>query len=193
MNYFLFANNVKFGPDSKLSFSELNLDIHKNDLIILSGKQWPLKFDEIRNHENKIVFYRANKRSKFTSSTHEHLLSDTHHLYKQIINIPVITLWPIIQKIPNFDKHKVSNIFDQLSTIDEFSFFLKDGVPTSKKFNINPSTGFMIYLWLKYFLKKENEKIILVGFTGHMWDGHDSIFEQRYLKKDKSENKVELL
>lgn len=54
MNYFLIANNTKI-TDKTIE----DLPIKDGDVIILYNRQMPLKWEKIKNHQNKILFLRG--------------------------------------------------------------------------------------------------------------------------------------
>ena len=164
MKYILIANN------DKINFHELKID--DNDLLIIFGKQYPLKFDKIKDYNNKILFLRNGK----NGTNHQEKLKDTHSLYKQIIIFPKNNIQNLINTINGFDHDKIINIYSQIIILEEYQNFPSTHIPT---------TGFIAYLYVKYYLNKNNAQIILLGFDGRkFWSGHNALYEQLFYQQE---------
>jgi hypothetical protein len=179
MKYVLIANNKKININK--------LKICKDDLIVLFGQQYPLIFDNIKHHQNKILFLRNNEHNPRSTikTNHQETLIDNHHLYKYIILYPKNNINFLIDSIHDFNKNKIIYIYDKIFALEDYQHFPLDYVPT---------TGFIAYLYIKYYLNKDNSEIILFGFDGDaLWRLHNAKYEQCFYKLEMSNNsKVKL-
>lgn len=176
MKYILIANNIKINLDKIL--------IDDDDLIILFGGQCPLESNEIRDHQNKILFLRNRDHhpNAEIKTNHQHTLITNHSLYKKIIIYPKNNIETIINNIHGFDHSKIINIYDKINTLPEYKNFPSDCVPT---------TGFIAYLYVKYYLNKDNSQIVLFGFDGiDLWYKHSGSYENSFYKKEMLNNNV---
>jgi hypothetical protein len=186
MKYLLIANN-----DAISSETIEKLEISNDDLIILFNRQYPLKFDKIRKHHNKIVFI-CNQHGA------EEIIKN-HSLYRKIYYRGTLKECPWVNEIK---KNPESNQkLSELSPIHKtvLEKLEKDVYPEKKIFDkekgitraIGPQTGFLVYLYVKHCLMSDQDKVYLIGFTGKykyrnaLLNWHDIDFEQNYYQKEK--------
>lgn len=175
MKYILIANNTK------IDLTKIQLEY--DDLVILFGRQCPLASNKIRDHKNKILFLRnrEHNKKKDINTNHQHTLITNHQLYKKIIIYPKNNIQMLINSIDDFDHDKIINIYDKINILTEYKNFPSNYVPT---------TGFIAYLYVKYYLNKDNSKIVLFGFDGiDLWYKHSGYYEGSFYKQEILNNK----
>jgi len=200
MRFILIANNQEINLDI---INKIN--IKKEDIIILFNHHFPIKFDIIKNHRNKILFMR------YLLSTKE-LLGFNQYLINKIYFRLVLSYYPDSNNNINIRKQfyeKFQEVINQKLLINDFIDYIK----SSNKYHLNKiyatfSTGFLGYLFAKYYsrnhlneifnCKIEKEKIILVGFTGVYPETefnpyHEFNLEQKYYKIDEEKKNLEFI
>lgn len=194
MKFILIANNDKLF--SKKKFVDFSIDLNLEDIVIIFGRQTPIKWPKIRNHKNKILFVRNlvwwfNK----PKSPRGDIFKKNQHLYKSIYLItgdgtskdnirslenPENDLRPYLNDI-DFDYSKLCDISKEVSQISELDLPGKV-----------PSTGLIAYLYVNKFLATGDDNIILLGFSGEFDPDakcHNPNWEQEYLKSQLLSNK----
>jgi len=175
MKYILIANNIKINLEK--------ITLENDDLVILFGGQCPLESNKIRNHKNKILFLRNrqhhNKKGDINTN-HQDTLITNHQLYKQIIIYPRNNIQTLINSINDFDHNKIIDIYDKINILTEYKNFPSDYVPT---------TGFIAYLYVKYYLNKDKSEIVLFGFDGiDLWYKHSGSYEGVFYRQEILKN-----
>jgi hypothetical protein len=188
MKYILVANNKRLN-DQLVN----NANIEKDDIIIVFNYMWPFfNFEAIRNHPNKIFIGRQRP------------------IKPETINLPFAGIDLVkehedkFQKIifhshPKFlsDKHEHKKRFQD--GIDHYSFDPKKidylepisngnrkriGYPQGK----NMSTGIITYDYVSQ-IKKNNDKIMLLGFTSELARSfHNDNWEVNYFRDQIKQN-----
>lgn len=201
MKYILIGNNTELNEE------DINkLNINSEDIIILFNSCYPIKFDKIKNHKNKILFvrglFRHNKLCSFHGidsiiKYHEDFIKiipvSCEYPLKKIINksLQLSILTSILNK--KISNHEVYNkILNKLS-FNESDIIYLSILNISPKYTINksPSTGLIGYLYVKSIMNQSIDKIILVGFT-MSYDGkittsfHDGYYELLYYDMELS-------
>jgi len=203
MKYILIANNQSL-IDNK-QFIDFDLPLEDNDLVILFNKLLPMKWEKIKKHKNKHLFLRnfnwwfeLQKDKNEIIFDRSKIFKDNHKYFNKIyfidgdgFNNNKLTESSVQEsgvkdflKSINFDFQKLEIISDKISDLKEFTYI-----------NKIPTTGFVAYLWIKYFLAKPEDEIILLGFTGeNVWDGHDTDWEKNYYLNDiKNLKKIKII
>lgn len=173
MDYYLIANNEQI-TDKTIE----NLNIKKCDIIILFNKQHPLKWDKIKEHENKYLVLR-----KFERGFHgQDNLKNCNILYNKIIFMS--------------DTHIDNTDISKLITAKQIDIdvIISDNIDYNKYVNFKdkiPQTGLITYLFVKNNFSYN--KIYLIGFTNEyikgIWKGHSKEIEQSFYKNEIETNK----
>jgi len=167
MNYFLIANN-----DLITDKSIEDLPLREEDVVILYNRQMPLKWERIKNHNNKILFLRAHEKGYHG----ENLLHENKDIYKDIILISPLVSDEEISKYK--DKYKLSKLskYSYSKDISNLGIFDSSKVPQS---------GLISYIYIREYNKFD--KIYLVGFTSsyvRIWKKHSKEIEQDFYKEE---------
>lgn len=197
MRYILIANNEEFFDDK--NFDDFSISLSSDDTVLLFNRLIPIKWPEIAKHKNKIFFIRnfiwwlqrqGNNRAE--------IFKKYHHLFKEIYLVtgdafPHEPLRKKSSEENDIEKYFVNFDFNfsTLKVIEEEINQLEDlNIPSGKI----PTTGFLVYLYVKNYLLKENDEIILLGFSGKgIWNGHDSEYEQNYYMTELKTQKLTII
>lgn len=187
MNYFIIANNKDL-QQSTINKVFFNID---NNIIVLFNFLLPLKFKEIFFHKNKICISRKRiikerQISKLYPNIREYYCNMSGIKYHEKFLTEILFI-PCPQNITGYEKEFQDNIdvfdFDK-QKISCISVDMKDirnklrYTGTGIKSEI--STGLLAYYYLQAFIKKPQDKIILVGFTSQLSGYHEAEWEKNY-------------
>jgi hypothetical protein len=179
LNIFLIANNENITNDTID-----NLILKDEDIITLYNYQLPLKWDKIKNHNNKILFLRRNTKNSFHG---EFLLPKNSYLFNKIILCTCLTKIEESCLSIDFDLQNYINLKYKINTEVfpkskcDFGLYFPNG--------ISPQTGLISYLYFKNNFNYEN--IYLIGFTNEYknnWYAHSKDFEQNYYRSEIIKN-----
>jgi hypothetical protein len=160
MNIYLFGNNEKINHELIKKFN-----FQSNDLIVLFNKSILLKFPEIKNFKNKVLYLRQ-KTGGFWGYDE---MKENKDLYKNIYFVTV-------EKI--FCDEKLEKKIFEFKEIDKIF---------GEKI---PQLGFIVYQYYKNLMVENSDvKIFLIGFTNTyiskpLWERHSKEIEQEYYKNE---------
>lgn len=181
MKYFLIANNVYLTNEIINS-----LDIKRDDYVVLFNHQYPMKYDKISNHKNKIIFTRW-------STVDLNGISQLKKNYSEFKKIYVVNKYYNDNFSSTVIKNKLNN--DDVNAFQipykVHSYIKTLNIPSNKSL----TTGFYAYIFFNYFYSNSNkiDKIVLVGFDLNYPDGiissHNPNFELKYYNNELKTNK----
>lgn len=154
MNVYLIGNNSNL-KNEKIDSLKLN----SNDIVVLFNHQYPLKWDKIKKHKNKLVFLRYTTWSGKKYSGYEIAIKNE---YNKII----------------FLGNK--EFYENFKSNNTEYFYI---IPTNYTIDKSPTSGFMAFNYIKN--KYPSANIIIVGFDEKInKNGHDYMYEYKYYEKN---------
>ena len=199
MRFILIANNNEINEEM---IDKINLQY--NDIIILFNHHYPIKFEKIKIHQNKILFmrYLVNQKKilgldEYLNNNNKFKLILSYYKGNETINYIRDEFYTHYEKI-KCRKLLINDFIKNISLTHKYNL----------KKNYVFSTGFLGYLFAKYFsrchLKEifnydiQLNKILLVGFTGsypkiQFNQYHDFNKEQQYYEIEKKNNLIDFI
>jgi hypothetical protein len=194
VKYILIGNNQNIDENT---IKKINID--DDDYIILFNHCFPLKFQKIREHPNKIVFIRRNHLKSYWGINE---VIENFNIFNEIIPFStnhkidkhIKTLNDILDKRVPENKEKILSKVN-FKSITFIQKILKNLTPKYNKEKV-PTSGFIAYQYFKN-IKQNIDNIILVGFTliynNNICGGsecHDGLYEIEYYKNELNNNNL---
>jgi hypothetical protein len=184
MKVYLIANNANL---TEKDIPLLNMD-NENDIVVLFNYM-PIAYDFVKYMKHKIAFLRVL--GKDYHQNNKHYLGGVEFIEKQSDFEKVICIddfGKYDQYVKNIripcEKLIVEDIFNESKVV-----YSNGKYPPPSKCIIYddpkyPSSGFIGYIYIKSMYPER--EIILVGFSGDLWEGHDSKWEKEYYINHKA-------